>query len=162
MKQTEIEMTNSVEDRICKLMKETCDEELAATQEGLSLKFEEDLGLDSLDVLSLSMEVEAHWNIKFTYDEELSIHTVADLAKLVREKLVQRVQAIVGAILECDPRSLDPNASWEKLSVDSELTIDMICRVEQEFKISIKDPEFDECCHNIAEFARFLETKLVG
>lgn len=51
------------------------------------LKFSEDLGLDSLDVLELVIILEKHFNIVFSSVEIENLKTIENLEELITEKL---------------------------------------------------------------------------
>ena len=48
---------------------------------------QEDLGIDSLDILELHMEVEKHFNIRIPDEEAEKINTVGKLMRCVRNKM---------------------------------------------------------------------------
>jgi acyl carrier protein len=79
-----------IEKEIADLMKEEIGVELDTQAKLLFSKFVEDLSFDSLDGISLVMEVEKRFGIEITDDETERINTGKDLAKVVREKLLRK------------------------------------------------------------------------
>lgn len=51
------------------------------------LRLSEDLGLDSIQLLTLATEVEDHFRIRLDEADEISIETVGDLIAVVEQKL---------------------------------------------------------------------------
>lgn len=51
------------------------------------LRLAEDLGLDSIQLLTLATEVEDHFRIRLDEADEISIETVGDLIAVVERKL---------------------------------------------------------------------------
>lgn len=51
------------------------------------LRLAEDLGLDSIQLLTLATEVEDHFRIRLDEDDEMAIETVGDLVAVVERKL---------------------------------------------------------------------------
>ena len=52
-----------------------------------SLRLAEDLGLDSIQLLTLATEVEDHVRVRLDEADEISIETVGDLIAVVEQKL---------------------------------------------------------------------------
>ncbi len=51
------------------------------------MKIREELGLDSVDVVSLVMQIEGHYRIRFSQAELMQSQTVGELLSLVESKL---------------------------------------------------------------------------
>ena len=56
-----------------------------------SAAYVDDLGLDSLSILEIAVDVETHFKFQATDEELSSIRTVADTVELVRKRLCARV-----------------------------------------------------------------------
>jgi acyl carrier protein len=56
-----------------------------------SASYEDDLGLDSLSVLEIAVEVESYFKFQASDEELTSIRTVEDTAELVRKRLCAQV-----------------------------------------------------------------------
>lgn len=50
------------------------------------VRFEEDMGADSVEMLDVILECERRFNMVFTGNEELSLKTAGDLVELIRSK----------------------------------------------------------------------------
>ncbi len=46
-----------------------------------------DLGLDSLDLVEIMLEIESQLKIEFTNDEILALHTIGDVRNLINSKM---------------------------------------------------------------------------
>ncbi|MBE9461961.1 acyl carrier protein [Dyadobacter subterraneus] len=75
----------TIEDKVITILKERfasrCD------PNDLSVRFKNDLGLDSLDTAELIMVVEIEFDICITDDEADEIHTVDQLINCIKNKL---------------------------------------------------------------------------
>lgn len=61
-----------------------------------SMRLVEDLKLDSIQLLTLAMEVEDRFRICLDEDDEDLIHTVADLVNLIQKKSAQEEEVSSG------------------------------------------------------------------
>ena len=60
---------------------------IAMSEVTMESKLADDIGLDSLDRLETSMEIERECDVTFTDQEEESVVTVGDYVELVKAKL---------------------------------------------------------------------------
>lgn len=56
-----------------------------------SASYEDDLGLDSLSILEIAVDVESHFKFHASDEELTSIRTVEDTVELVRKRLCAQV-----------------------------------------------------------------------
>lgn len=56
-----------------------------------SASYEEDLGLDSLSILEIAVDVESHYKFHASDEELTSIRTVEDTVELVRKRMCAEV-----------------------------------------------------------------------
>jgi acyl carrier protein len=56
-----------------------------------SASYEDDLGLDSLSILEIAVDVESHFKFQASDEELTSIRTVEDTVELVRKRLCAEV-----------------------------------------------------------------------
>lgn len=56
-----------------------------------SASYEEDLGLDSLSILEIAVDVESHYKFHASDEELTSIRTVEDTVELVRRRMCAEV-----------------------------------------------------------------------
>ena len=56
-----------------------------------SASYEDDLGLDSLSILEIAVDVESHFKFQASDEELTSIRTVGDTVELVRKRLCAQV-----------------------------------------------------------------------
>jgi acyl carrier protein len=54
-----------------------------------SAHLQEDLGIDSLDIIELKMEIENKFDIKISEEEAEKMHTVGSIIRFVQEKMHQ-------------------------------------------------------------------------
>lgn len=73
---------------LCDLLSEEFDISMSPLRDDVQV--EHDLGLDSVDMFSLLMEVERCFRIRFTEPEFRSIESVGDILSLVTLKLQQQ------------------------------------------------------------------------
>jgi acyl carrier protein len=56
-----------------------------------SASYEDDLGLDSLSILEISVDVESHFKFQASDEEMTAVRTVNDTVELVRKRLCTEV-----------------------------------------------------------------------
>jgi acyl carrier protein len=49
--------------------------------------FEDDLGIDSLDLVEITMEIEKKFKIKISDEESEKLRTVANITRLIKQKI---------------------------------------------------------------------------
>lgn len=92
---------DEIRGQIQKIFQQECEQKIPELQDGLALAAE--LGMDSMAMVGLLMQVEKQYQIKLTFDEVADIVTAGDLLDLVQGKLgaertTPQISAAVGLV----------------------------------------------------------------
>ena len=80
-------MSSEVQEKIINYLLEESEKEIKPGEISSKSLLREDLGLDSMESVTMVMELEDHYNISIDNDELFELNTIGDLVKIVEEKV---------------------------------------------------------------------------
>ena len=82
---------NEIRETLVELLESDTGEKYSDLDDGKNLR--DDLGLDSVDVVSIVSQIERHYRIRLTHQELETLVTVNDVLNLLEQKLAATLEA---------------------------------------------------------------------